>query len=389
MSLFDEVIARQGTRSIKWSRMEQVYGMDDASDILPMWIADMDFAAPPAVIDAMQKRLDQRIFGYSYICDSCLKAIVDWNKTRYNWTISSSHILFHHGVVPAIASVMELFTNKGDKIAMSTPVYPPFFTVTAGMEREVVGVPLLEKEGYYTYDFNLLEQAFQQGVALYILCNPHNPGGRVWQQDELRQLLALCERYDVLLLSDEIHGDITFKTTYTPILSLREAKGARVITTIAPTKTFNLAGVQAAMLITEHPDLHAKLKHYLDLHGHSHLNAFSASAVQAAYTDGHDWLKDMLLYVSRNMDYVVYELSTIPGIHVQKPEGTYLLWIDYRQTGLTEDDVMQKLLTIGKLALDPGTKFHEEGRGFLRMNIACPFTTVKDGITRFKKVFAD
>lgn len=385
MSILNEVINRKKSLSFKWDQMEYVYNISNATDILPMWVADMDFAAPKEVIKAMENRLKHPVFGYSYIADDCKNAIVDWNKRRHDWVIDPQTILFHQGVVPAIASIIETFTAPGDKVAVSTPVYPPFFNVPTAQGRVVEACDLVERDGSYDFDFDILEESFKRGVKLYILCNPHNPAGVVWNREQLERLVQLCIQYDVYLLSDEIHGDILInKKQYVPILTVKDSEKAKIITCIAPTKTFNLAGIQAAMMIVPDSQLRAQLELNAQAHGQMGLNAFAVEAVQAAYTHGDAWLDELLSYLIINMAYVIKELSTLEGIKVTQPDGTYLLWIDYRQTGLSEKEIMHRLLTIGKLALEPGSKYGVMGEGFLRMNVACPLSMVQDGVNRFK-----
>lgn len=389
MSIFNEVVDRRKSRSYKWDRMEQIFNIEDASDILPMWIADMDFAAPQAVIAAIEERLQHPVFGYSYVCGGCKNAVVNWYERRHQWTIDPETILFHHGVVPAIASIIETFTAPNDKVAISTPVYPPFSNVPKSQGRELVCCDLVEVNGSYTYDFAALEELFKEGVKLYILCNPHNPAGVVWSRAQLEELVALCIKYDVYLLADEIHADVILPgAKFIPTLTVAGSAQAKIISCIAPTKTFNLAGIQAAMMVVPNEDLRKELEHNAMAHGKMDLNAFASAAVQAAYTDGDAWLDELISYLSINMDYVVNELNALDGISVAKPNGTYLMWIDYRATGLSEEEMMQRLLTIGKIALEPGTKYSEAGRGFLRMNVACPLAVVEDGVARFKKALA-
>ena len=388
MSIFDEAHVRRSTRSVKWDKMDMVYNLPDASEVLPMWVADMDFAAPKEVIDALHKRLEHPVFGYSYVCDDCKKAIVSWFERRHQWTIDPQTILFNQGVVPAIASIVETFTEPGDKIAISTPVYPPFFNVPKHQQREIVSCDLVEENGSYRYDFDSLEKTFKQGVSIYILCNPHNPGGIVWPQEDLERLVELAIQYDVLIISDEIHADLLIDgSRHIPLLTVKRADEAKIITCIAPTKTFNIAGIQAAMMVVPDSHFRAKLSQPALAHGQFELTAFASAATQAAYAHGDAWLDELLVYLSRNMDYVIQELTAIPGIQVAKPQATYLMWIDYRATGIEEKEMMDHLLAIGKLALEPGTKYGEAGRGFLRMNIAAPFETIKDGVQRFKKAF--
>lgn len=387
MNAFEQVISRKDTRSVKWGNMETVYGIEDASEILPMWIADMDFAAPQPIIDAMKARLDHGIFGYSYICETCKDAVRTWLSSRHGWETKNEWMLFHHGVVPAIATVVETFTKKGDNVLITTPVYPPFFNVPGHQDRNIIECELKEENGQYSIDFDAFEKCLQQDIKVFILCNPHNPGGVVWTEEELRKVLQLCKQYDVLVLSDEIHADLVLPGhKHIPLAKLATEEGGKVITCVAPTKTFNLAGVQAAIMITDDEELHASLQKSALAHGQMELNAFAASALMSAFTECDEWLDQLLEIITSNINYVIEELPTaVPGIKIHKPQATYLLWVDYRETGLSEEEIMDKLLNKGKLALEPGTKYGEAGRGFLRMNIATPRSIVEDGVERFIK----
>ncbi|MFY3791836.1 MalY/PatB family protein [Ureibacillus sp. MALMAid1270] len=387
---FDAIYNRRNTNSLKWDqfkdRIKAKYNVHDSDDILPMWVADMDFAIPEVITDAIKERLDHPIFGYSYVSDLCKQAIQNWFIKRHNWKIETNTILFQQGVVPAIASIIETFTEPGDKVCISTPVYPAFFNIPKAQKREVVAVDLTLRNNAYEYDFVALEDAFKTGVKVYILCNPHNPGGVVWSEKDLETLVQLCIKYDVLLISDEIHADIVFEGyKHIPTLMVKDAEKAKIITCIAPTKTFNIAGIHAAMMVVPDNRLRMELSQNLQAHGLGDLNILAAPAVQAAYEKGEEWLDSMIQYISKNMDYVVEELNKIEGITVTKPNATYLLWIDYRETGLSESEMMERLLVKGRLAIEPGTKYEEAGRGFLRINVACPFETVKEGVQRFKK----
>ncbi|WP_336824220.1 MalY/PatB family protein [Sporosarcina sp. USHLN248] len=385
MREFEQVIDRKNTRSVKWGNISAVYGLEDASDVLPMWIADMDFKAPEPVIEAMRERLDHGIFGYSYICSACKDAVRNWLSERHGWETKNEWMLFHHGVVPAIATVVETFTNEGDNILITSPVYPPFFNVPGHQQRNIVECRMIEEKGKYSIDFEEFERCLKKDVKLFILCNPHNPAGIVWSNEELKQMLELCNKYNVLVLSDEIHADLVLPgSVHTPLAKVAEEIGGRVITCVAPTKTFNLAGVQAAIMIAKDEDLREALQKNALSHGQMDLNAFASSALVAAYEEGGPWLNKLLEIISSNMDYVIDKLhEAVPKIHIRKPEATYLLWIDYRNTGLSEQEMMDKLLKKGKLALEPGSKYGEAGKGFLRMNIAAPRSVVEDGVERF------
>ncbi|WP_342544754.1 MalY/PatB family protein [Lysinibacillus sp. FSL K6-4013] len=389
MSIFDQTIKRRCTNSVKWDAMEKVYGLNDASDILPMWVADMDFAAPPAVSKALQQHAEHTIFGYSYMSEEAIQSIVDWQSSRHDWHIEKEAILFCNGVVAALANSIVALTNPGDKVLISPPVYPPFFNIPKSNGREVVSCPLVEEDGMFVYDFEAFEQALAQDVKAYILCNPHNPGGYVWDEATLKEIVRLCAMYDVIIISDEIHADLMINgDKHIPLAKVAGDEINRIVTCMAPTKTFNLAGIQVSYMIVSDKKKRLKLEAINMASGQGSLNTFASVALHAAYTEGAPWLDELLPYISANMEYVKAELEQIPGIRVTIPQSTYLIWIDYRELGLEEKEIMTRLLEIGKLALEPGTKYGEEGRGFLRMNVACSFDTVKDGVERFKKVFA-
>lgn len=385
MNSFDQVYNRRDTRSVKWDWMEKIFDINDASDILPMWVADMDFAAPTAVTDALQERINHPIFGYSYICEGCKIAVQSWLVNKQNWHTETEWMLFHHGVVPAIATVVETFTKPDASILVTPPVYPPFFSIPEKLGRRVEVSPLIESKGTYEMDFVSFEEKLQNGIELFILCNPHNPGGMVWSKETLLEIIRLCAKYDTIILSDEIHADLVYPGhTHYPLASLADNEADRIITCVAPTKTFNLAGVQAAVMIVTDSQKRDQLRDHAAAHGQMELSPFGATALKAAYEHGGPWLEELLEVLSSNVDYAIETItSALPKVKILRPHATYLLWIDYRLTGLSEEAMMDLLLQKGKLALEPGSKYGESGRGFMRMNIACPRKTLEDGVDRF------
>lgn len=386
---FSTVFERRNTHCTKWDLLEQIYSIPDASDVLPMWIADMDFAIPSTIIDALHKRLEHPVFGYNIVPEETKLALTNWLEKKHQLKIESKWIFFQQGVIPAMASVLDAFTEVGDKILIHSPVYPPFNHVPTRLGRIVDTCDLMEINSSFEIDFDDFEQKLSSGVKAFILCSPHNPGGKVWTKEDLTKIAALCERYNVLIISDEIHADIVFKPNkHIPILSVAENVN-NIITFFAPTKTFNLAGIQAATIIVPDQQKRKILEQQALERGQMELNIFSLTAFQAAYEHGEPWLEELLEVVSSNMDYVVEQLTCkLKGIKVSKPEATYLLWIDYRDTGLSEKEIMDLLLTKGKLALEPGTKYGKTGEGFLRMNVACPRHTLEDGVARFIKALS-
>lgn len=387
MSLFDKVYTRQQTDSLKWDKLKLVYGRDNVDGIIPMWVADMDFAAPKSITQAIQKRLDNPVYGYSFEGEACTTATTNWLKSQHDTIIDSSWVLYHQGVVPAIASVVEAFTSEADTVLMTAPIYPPFFNSPKQLAREVAFCPLDESNGVYTLNFDKLEAALApEQVTLFILCHPHNPIGFAWDETALRQIDALCAKHGVLLLSDEIHSDLVLTGTHTPLLKIT-AHPENVITLFAPTKTFNIAGIHAAMMFVPDAQKRQTLQKTMQSHAQGGLNIFAIAAIEGAFSkEGANWLAELKDYLRANIRYTAEQLNAIDGLRIHENEATYLMWLDYRATNLDEKDVMNRLLDAG-VALDPGTKYGEYGKGFLRINIACPKETLEQGISRIKAVF--
>lgn len=386
LSLFEEVHERRKTRSVKWDLMEMIYEVEDASEILPLWVADMDFPAPPPVTEALKKRLEHPILGYTYMDEEIKSAVAAWQLKRNDWKIKEEEIMFQSGVIPAIAAILQVFTNPGDAVVVTPPVYPPFFSIPQNQGRKVLYSELNQQDGEFSFDFEDLEEKFSK-ASFFIFCHPHNPGGKVWKEDEMKEILRLAEKHDVLIISDEIHSDLVLKAhQHIPLAKLAGDQAHRIFTCTAPTKTFNLAGIQASMLIVTDPKKRMRLENHAAANGTGMMNAFAPVALKAAYEEGDVWLDELLEVLSSNMDRVIEKLNdAIPSIKISKPESTYLMWLDCRELGMEESEIMDKLLNVGKVALEPGSKYGEAGTGFLRLNVACPPSVLEDGINRIIK----
>lgn len=383
---FHQTISRENTSSVKWGLTKETF---EADDVLPMWVADMDFQPPNEVKEALQKRVDHGIYGYTYTSSTTAEAIKLWLKKRHNWQIEHDWVLYDTGVVPSIAVAIKAYTSPGDKVMLQSPVYAPFYEMIKVNNREIVNAPLVLNENRYEIDFTDFENKLKDGVKLFLLCNPHNPGGRIWTEEELRRIGELCYQYNCLILSDEIHSDLIYKPNrHIPIVSLDEKFKDIVITCIAPTKTFNLAGLQASVIIIPSKKLRNSFKKIHRQQGFSSLSTFGILGMEAAYRYGEEWLEELLVYLQENVQTAKKFIEEhLPAISVMDPEGTYLLWLDCRGLQLNDDELKEQLLKKGKLALEPGTKYGSGGEGFVRMNIGCTREILIDGLERLKKAF--
>ncbi|MGJ7911388.1 MalY/PatB family protein [Neobacillus sp. LXY-1] len=386
MSIFDEKIDRLKTSSVKWELTKEIFG---ESDVWPMWVADMDFKPPQAVIDTLKYRVDHGIFGYTFVPVSTAKAIADWMLKRHQWNIDPSWLLYCSGIVQAISLSIQSFTKEGDKVLVQSPVYTPFFDMIEKNNRVMVNCPLILEGNRYKIDFSAFENALKEGCKLFLLCSPHNPAGRVWTKNELARIGELCLQYDCLIVSDEIHSDLVYRDyKHLPIASLSEELSEKTITLIAPSKTFNLAGLQASAVIIKNKALRNQLSVTMKRQGLFSLNAFGIVGMEAAYLHGESWLEELIDYLQNNKDYAVQFINEhLPEITCIDPEGTYLLWLDCRKLGLSDEELREQLIRKGKLGLEPGPKYGPGGEGFVRMNLACPFEDVKEGLKRLEKAF--
>ncbi|MBM7648498.1 cystathionine beta-lyase [Bacillus ectoiniformans] len=381
----DRVINRVGTGAVKWDNVKDVFGVEDA---LPMWVADMDFAAPEAVRKALIEQAEHGVYGYTGIPASTKEAIQAWMKKRHGYDIDTKWLLFNHGVVPSLGTAIQAFTKKGDGVVVQSPVYTPFFEMVERNERTVINNQLILRDNHYYIDFEDLDEKLSPDhVKLFLLCSPHNPGGRVWTKEELTKMAELCLKHNVIIMSDDIHSDLTAAPhIHTPIAAIKEEFADITVTSIAPSKTFNLAGLQASAMIVANEKLRVKLSKVLAQHGFFTLNMMGTAAMEAAYREGEAWLDETIQYIRSNCRLVEDFISEeIPELTVMNPQGSYLVWIDCRKLGLSDEELMKKILHEGKLALGQGSKYRAGGEGFMRMNVACPRSIVEDGLNRLKK----
>jgi len=381
MGIFDEVYDRLNTRSVKWDMRKDVF---QSEDVLPMWVADMDFKAPEAVNDALIKRAQHGIYGYTVIDNDVKNSIINWIESKQGWKIKSQWLNFSPGVVNTLHMAVQAFTEPGDKILLQTPVYTPFYNVIKAHDRELIKNPLIYKENYYTIDFSDFEEKLKSGVKAFILCSPHNPVGRVWKKEELKEMARLCLKYDVLIFSDEIHADLIFpEEQHISIASLSEEIANQTITCMAPSKTFNLAGLQASYAITPDREKREKLEKTFDKQGIHMLNTMAITALEAAYNHGKPWLDELMSVLKGHQEYVTEMLKKhADSLKVTKSEGTYLLWIDCSELNMDASELKKFMIEKAGVGLNSGIDYGEEGEQFMRMNIACPRETLVEGVNR-------
>ncbi|KAB8131820.1 putative C-S lyase [Gracilibacillus oryzae] len=377
---FEQIIDRKNTRAAKWDLVKQLYGSED---VLPMWVADMDFQIPPAVSNALSERAKHGIFGYTLTDKTFSQSVVDWINYKHKWSIKSDWLLYSPGVITTLHMAIQALTEKGDKVLIQTPVYPPFFQIVKTHERQLIENELLLTNGKYEIDFRDMEEKFKQGVKAFILCNPHNPVGRVWTKDELEKIIALCKKYNVLILADEIHADLVYEPNkHIPIASLDEEILQHSITCMSPTKTFNLAGLQASYVVTANKTIRKEMEEMFHKQGIHGVNTLGITALEAAYNDGRQWLTQLMEQLKTNLDHVIEIFDNRTDVNVIRPEGTYLIWLDFRSLNMSHEELKKFLQKDAKIGLNDGVSFGEKGTGFMRMNIATPLALVKDGVER-------
>ena len=375
---FDKTIDRRATNSYKW---------DSAPEgVLPMWVADMDFRTAPAIIDALQKRVAHGIFGYTRVPDAYYDAVTSWFSRRHGWDIDREWIIYTSGVVPAVSAVIKALTVPGDKVIVQTPVYNCFFSSIRNNGCKIVSNPLRRTTDTYEMDFDALERcAADPRAKVMLLCNPHNPAGRVWTPDELTRLGNICLRNGVTVVADEIHCELVYQGfKYTPFASLSDAFLHRSVTCVSPSKAFNIAGLQIANIVAFDNDLRSRIDKAININEVCDVNPFGVAATIAAYNEGEEWLNQLVDYLHGNYEAMAeFCRRELPEFPITRLEGTYLVWMDCSSLGMPSDALEHALLEDARLWLNAGTMYGAEGEGYMRWNIACPRSVMLDGLNRF------
>ena len=378
---FDEIIPRRGTNSYKWDSARD-------ADILPMWVADMDFRTAPPVVEALRKRVEHGIFGYVRVPDAYYAAVTNWFARRHDWQIEKEWIIYTTGVVPALSAVIKALTVPGDKVMVQTPVYNCFFSSIRNNGCGMIANPLIYRNGTYQIDFADLEQkAADPSVKVLLLCNPHNPAGRVWTKQELTRIGDICIRNNVWVVADEIHCELVFPGhTYIPFASISQEFLMHSVTCTSPSKAFNLAGLQIANIISADTDIRIKIDKAINVNEVCDVNPFGVEALMAAYNDSEEWLEELKQYLFANYNYLrAYFAECLPKFPVSMLEGTYLVWVDCSVLNQSSDKIVKTLLEKEKLWVNEGGLYGEAGEGFIRINIACPRQQLIEGLNRLRR----
>ncbi|MCB7318873.1 MalY/PatB family protein [Lacrimispora sp. 210928-DFI.3.58] len=384
---FDEVVDREHNRSAKYDERKKKFG---TQDVIPLWIADMDFKTAQPVIDALKAKAEEGIWGYTSRPDSYYEALCSWQKRRNGWDIDRSMLSFSPGVVPTLSSIVNIFTEPSDKVLIQTPVYSEFYDVTESWGRQVIECPMVEKDGSWEVDFEDFEKKAKE-AKIFFLCSPHNPLGIVWTREQLTRMCEICIANDVLIVSDEIHSDLIFHgKKHIPTATLSPEIAAHVISCISATKTFNLAGLQASHVVFPNQELKAEFDRFwcnLDIHRN---NAFSSVAVETAFSQGEEWLEQLLEYISGNFDFIEsYCRENIPQIKPNVPDATYLVWLDCRQMGMENEELRKFMIEKAGLGLNEGWSFGRSLSGYMRLNAACPRPVLERALKQLKKAVDD
>lgn len=377
---FDKVVPRRGTNSYKWDLVKQ-------DDVIPLWVADMDFAVAPPIQKALRKRMEHPVFGYTLVPDSYYESVINWFCRRHNWHIEKDWILYTSGVVPAVSCAIKAFTLPGEKVLLQTPAYNCFFSSIRNQGCEVLENELVREGDTYRIDFDDFERkCVDKKTTVFLLCNPHNPCGRVWTKEELQRMADICRKHHVKVISDEIHCEIIMPGChFTPFALVDEDNG---VTLNSPSKNFNIAGLQIANVICKNDEWRRRIDRVINIYEVCDVNPFGVIALQAAYNECGDWTDEMNQYVWGNYQYLKrFVLDELPQIQVIRMEGTYLAWLDIMCYELSSDEATQQLLHEGRVFVSSGTLYgRKAGEGYLRLNLACPRETLKQGLVRLGRV---
>jgi len=382
---FSQVIERNNTLSIKYDFAKE---RKKPSDLLSLWVADMDFPVAQEIKDALIERCNHGIFGYSEVKTPYYEVIAKWYQEKFNWPTKKQWLVKTPGVVAAIANAIRAFTNIGDAVLIQKPVYYPFFLTIEDNQRKVVNNSLVYKNGRYEMDFvDFEEKIISHKVKLFVLCSPHNPVGRVWNKEELLKIGDICLKHKVIVVADEIHADFVYHGHQHQVFAnLKTDYQEITVTCTAPSKTFNIAGLQVSNIFIANENLRKKFKQELKKTANADINVMGLIACQAAYSQGEDWLRQVKIYIAENLEYVkTFLRDNLPQVKLVEPEGTYLLWLDFRELNLTEEELEDLIINKAKLWLDGGTMFGTEGVGFQRINIACPQKILIQAFTQLKE----
>jgi cystathionine beta-lyase len=381
---FDKVIDRTGTESLKWVYPRKVLKVDDA---IPMWVADMDFESPPAVVEAVKRRVEHGVFGYPLVPPSFFEAAIDWLKRRHGWEVEKKAMAMTPGIVPALNYCVRAFTKPGDPVIVQPPVYHPFYYAIENNGRRVVRNPLRFDGGRYTMDLDDLRTKIDAPGRMLILCSPHNPVGRVWTRDELEALGRIAVERDLVVVADEIHHDLVYRGhRHQVFASLAPELAQQTITCIAPSKTFNTAGLSTAAVVAANPDLHKKFEDEAERSGFDLGNALGIVAFEAAYRHGEDWLEELLPYLEENIDLIERFLEErVPRVRLVRPEGTYLALLDCRGLGIAPDALNDFFLKKARVYFSDGRIFGDEAAGFVRINFGCPRPILREALEQIER----
>ena len=377
---WDQLIAREGTDSVKFDGRAAYFG---TPDVMPLWVADMDFAAPEAVSNALRQRAAHPIYGYSFFPESLYAALLAWLQQRHGWAVKREWVVMAPGVVPSLHAAVQAFTQPGQSVIAQPPVYFPFFSSVTSSQRQLVLNPLRLEAGRYHIDFEHLERCAASGARLLLLCSPHNPVGRVWQAQELQEILRIARRYDLPVLADEIHADLVYPGHRHSVLATLAQPGDRVITAMAPSKTFNIPGLGLSFLIVPNAGDRAALVRVFESLHVQNCNPFSSAAFEAAYRGGAAWLDSLMRYLHDSREFVSdYLQEHLPQIKLIQPEGTYLLWLDCRELNMGDQQLQDFFVKQARVGMNPGSVFGENGSGFMRLNIGAPRQVIAEALTR-------